>query len=332
MDLRSLLRCPSCSSALALDDRRAACRSCGAGWPVSGGIPRFVSGALHENFAIQWKRYADVQLDSRNGTTQTRDRLLLQSGLAPGDFSGKTVLEVGCGAGRFTEVLLGFGARMLSMDYSAAVEANAATHAAAAARGELALAQADVFALPAARGAFDLVVGYGMLQHTGDPDRALSSLWERVRPGGLLLVDRYQMSWRHVEPLKYLIRPIVLRMEPGRALALAEAVCRLLVPAQRALLRRLRGGGPRKLLRALVNRSPNSVYPINLEAEGLLDRDTAFRWSVLDTFDMWAPLYDDPCSAAAWKRALEALPGGEVARLGSGGQGNYGAVRRRGRP
>ena len=37
---------------------------------------------------------------------------------------GKNVLEVGCGAGRFTEVMLAAGARVFACDLSSAVEAN----------------------------------------------------------------------------------------------------------------------------------------------------------------------------------------------------------------
>ena len=38
-------------------------------------IPRFVQDeAYTRNFGEQWNRYREVQLDSKNGTTITRDR------------------------------------------------------------------------------------------------------------------------------------------------------------------------------------------------------------------------------------------------------------------
>lgn len=292
------------------------------------GIPRFVESRLHASFALQWNRFWDVQLDSRNGTTLSRDRLLDQSHLRPAEFSGKRVLEVGCGAGRFTEVLLSLGATVVAIDYSEAVEACASANRRAISEGRLTVAQADVFALPVRLHAFDIVVGYGMLQHTGDPDRALRSLWDRVAPGGSLLVDRYQLSLRHTLPFKYALRPVLSRLPPERLLRGIERACRLLVPFERAVLRRAQGGGPSRYVRYVLGRFPNSTFPLNLEAQGIIGSDLAFRWSVLDTFDQYASRYDRPCTAAVWRAELAALPSGHVMYVGSAGQGNVGVVRR----
>lgn len=328
-DLHRLLVCPTDGSALARADEALGCAEAGHHFPLRRGIPRFAGSDVHESFALQWGLFWDVQLDSRNGTTLSRDRLLTQSRLRAEDFAGRTVLEVGCGAGRFTEVLLRFGARVLAIDASGAVDACAGSNRDALATGRLALAQADVFALPVADRAFDIVIGYGMLQHTGDPMRALRSLWERVRPGGLLLVDRYQLDLRHVLPFKYAIRPFLKAARPETLLAVVERLCRVLVPFERAVLRGAQGAGPGRFARYLLGRFPNSTFPLNLEAQGKLDRDAAFRWSVLDTFDQYSPRYDLPCTAAAWSAQLRALPGGALEFIGSMGQGNVGVVRRR---
>ncbi len=320
--------CPTCGAAFEHVEERLVCATIGHTFGVTRGIPRFVEADIHDNFAIQWKTFWDVQLDSRNGTTLSRDRLLGQSGLEPEDFSGRSVLEVGCGAGRFTEVLLDFGARVIALDYSAAVESCAASNAAAVADGRLQVAQADVFALPVAPRSFDIVLGYGMIQHTGDPNRALRSLWDKVRPGGLLLVDRYQLDLRHLLPFKYMARPFLRRLRPETILAGVETLCRVLVPFERAVLRRAQGDGGR-FARYVLARFPNSTYPLNLEAQGKLDRSFAWRWTVLDTFDQYAPKYDLPSTSGRWRRDIRGLPDGEVVRIASMGQGNIAVVRRR---
>lgn len=325
---RSLFICPGCGVALTWSEAEVHCGGCGSSFAIRDSIPRFVQDHPHANFSIQWKRFSSIQLDSRNGTSCSRDRLLAQSHLEPSQFQGKTILEVGCGAGRFTEIFLDFGANVIATDFSEAVEACAESHAAACDAGKLSTAQADVFALPFPRQRFEIVVGYGMLQHTGDAERALACLWDRVAPGGLLLVDRYQWSLRATHPYKYLIRPFLKHMSPMRVLSLAEATCSFLIPAQRRVLRLLQGPGVRRYLRQIANRMPNSVFPLNLEISGGLSPETAFQWSVLDTFDMWAPRYDDPQTFSSWKKSLEALPGGEVLVCESGGQGNHGVVRR----
>jgi 2-polyprenyl-3-methyl-5-hydroxy-6-metoxy-1,4-benzoquinol methylase len=345
-DLRNLLVCPRCAASLRWTEDAATCTSCAAVYPIRDGIARFVADLRHENFAIQWKRFADVQLDSRNGTTCTRDRLLDQSGLSPAQFAGLRVLEVGCGAGRFTEILLDFGALVVAVDYSEAVEVCAATHQAARREGRLLTAQADVFALPVRPRSFDMVLGYGLLQHTGDPRHALRCLWEPVQPGGLLLADRYQLSLRRTHPLKYLLRPVLKRLPPLRVLALAEAVCRVSMPFQRAILKRLPAvnappppGSPAaraaawlgRGIRYLIARSPNSTFPLMLERAGKLSPSLAWRWSVLDTFDMWAPRYDRPQTLRGWHKDLMGLAEGEVLVCRSCGQGNTGVARRRDR-
>ncbi len=72
----------------------------------------------------------------------------------------KNVLEVGCGAGRFTELLLKHGARVFASDLSAAVEANYDNCRGAA--GYF-VCQADLRELPARREAFDFVICLGVI-------------------------------------------------------------------------------------------------------------------------------------------------------------------------
>jgi 2-polyprenyl-3-methyl-5-hydroxy-6-metoxy-1,4-benzoquinol methylase len=328
MDLEQYLRCPACHGPIALSQTAAVCGNCGKTAPVTDGIVRFVESDTHENFGIQWNMFADIQLDSVNGTSESRSRLLQQSGLKPEDFKGKKVLEIGSGAGRFTEILVDFGADIISSDFSAAVDANARSNRAAIERGQLSIVQGDVFALPFKEQAFDIVVGYGMLQHTGNPKRALHSLWKHVKPGGLLLVDQYQLSFRNFLPIKYLLRPITKRLPPRKVLGFSQAVCNAFLPMQRSILRRTQGGGPKAALRMLVNRSVNSVYPVNLEIAGQLDPETATKWSILDTFDQYAPKYDLPCTRGQWRRQLAGLENGEVDYSVDCGQGNAGVVRK----
>jgi 2-polyprenyl-3-methyl-5-hydroxy-6-metoxy-1,4-benzoquinol methylase len=297
--------------------------------PIVEGIAEFVSDETQAHFGLQWNRFAAVQLDSVNGTTESRDRLLEQSGLAPTDFEGKTLLEVGCGAGRFTELLLEFGARVVSTDYSTAVRANRTSNGAAEAEGRVVFARADVFALPFSPQTFDIVLCYGVVQHTGDATRALRELWKMVAPGGLLLVDRYRLAPRNFLPLKYLLRPATKRLPPERLLVIIERAVGWLFPRQTAAFRRLQGSGPRRVIRLVANRlTLNSVFPVNLHVRGELDRETALAWSILDTFDMYGPRYDMPQSFRAFRRTVHELPDGTVQRCVTCGQGSTATVRR----
>ncbi|PZS09927.1 MAG: hypothetical protein DLM64_09710 [Solirubrobacterales bacterium] len=297
--------------------------------PIADGVAEFVSDPTQDHFGLQWNRFARTQFDSHTGTTVSRDRLTHQSGLRLADFAGRTVLEVGCGAGRFTEVLLGAGASVVSLDFSSAVHANRSAHALAEREGRALFARADVFELPVRRRAFDIVLCYGVLQHTGAPRRALRCLWEAVAPGGLLLVDRYRIGLRNTVPAKYALRPLTRRLGSERLLTAVRASVDTLLPHELSLLGHLQGGGVRGLARLAVNRAaPNSVYPVNLHLAGRLDYETARIWSTLDTFDMYGPRYDSPQRFRSFRRDLHALEDGDVVRCIICGQGNAGAVRR----
>jgi hypothetical protein len=112
-------------------------------------------------------------------------------------------------------------------------------------------------------------------------------------------------------------------------LSLVERVCRVLVPIQKRVLAGLQGGGLlAKWARYVVNRSPNAIYPLNLELAGKLPPELALRWSVMETFDGYAPKYDWPCTASTWRKELNGLPGGQIEACGNSGQGNTGVVRK----
>src|SRR6202022_875542 len=81
------------------------CSGCGRPFPVHGGIPRFVGGDNYaSSFGSQWNRFRREQLDPDNGTRLSERRLVAETGRAVGAFAGLTVLDAGCGAGRFLEV------------------------------------------------------------------------------------------------------------------------------------------------------------------------------------------------------------------------------------
>lgn len=326
--LESLFACPKCRAPLKWSSDEVACQRCTVKVPRTNGIPRFIQDDVHDSFALQWERFWDVQIDSHNGTQQSRNRLLDQSRMEPSDFRGKTVLEVGCGSGRFTEVLLAMGARVVSLDYSGAVDVNARLNADHIRDGSLVCAQGNVFELPLRERAFDIVLCYGVIQHTSDATRAMGCLWEHVKVGGLLLVDRYQLDLRHVMPFKYALRPVTKRLPADLLLKGVEAYCRAAIPFQKVVLARLTGNGVKRWLRLLINRSPNSVYPIHLALAGELDPEQIVRWSVLETFDQYHPRFDDPCTGRTWRKEVADIPSARVVHCDSAGQGNVAVLER----
>ena len=88
-------------------------------------IPRFVES---ENFAspfgLQWNTFKKAQLDSYTKTSMSEDRLRTALQMPLESIKGLKIIEAGSGAGRFTEILLKYGAIVYSFDLSNAVSAN----------------------------------------------------------------------------------------------------------------------------------------------------------------------------------------------------------------
>ena len=297
MNVPPELRCLAHGAGLAADpgpaveDSAALVCANGCRVPVEGGVPRFVTTESYAaGFGLQWTAHPRTQLDSATGTRISYDRLArCLGGLER--LAGRSVLEAGCGAGRFTEVLLDAGARVLACDLSRAVEAN---HANFRGRSAYFVCQADLMALPVAPGAFDVVVALGVLQHTPRPEAAARALASALRPGGLLALDHYARpagsgwAWRTAAALspRALLRRVMLALPPHWAQSTAAGVTRALLPLHRRLWRR---GPVVDRVRAAFRR----VSPVIDHYDRLpeLSPDQLAEWSALDTHDALTDRY-----------------------------------------
>lgn len=298
-----LLACPRCRGALTLRDARSAdgrvesgalrCAPCAADYPIRGHVPRFVPPENYATgFGLQWNKHARTQYDSHTGTTISADRFF-HATRWPRALNGEKVLEVGCGAGRFTEVVAATGATLVSLDYSSAVEANCAGNGR---RDNVLIVQGDVYQLPFRPGAFDRVFCLGVIQHTPDPRRAFLALPPQARAGGHLAVDLYRKFpwWLQVTITKYWARPLTSRMDPARLYRRVDRYVRFMWPLACALSRLPLG---RQLNWRLLIADYRGKLPLR-EAD-------LKQWAILDTYDMLAPAYDFPQtfeSAEAWFR------------------------------
>jgi len=322
LELLTLLRCPVSRHLLKVDDVADLGGDIESGWlvtadgkhryPIRNGIPRFVPESNYaDNFGMQWNHFRQTQLDSHSGHSISADRFWLATGWKPADLRGQWVLDAGCGAGRFAEVALNAGAKVVALDYSSAADAcysNLKHHE------NLHVIQADIFALPFDPGTFPFVYSLGVLQHTPNVAKAFAALPPMVADGGHLCADFYWKRLQTMLHMKYLLRPVTKRMPQQKLFSFLERAVPIMLPVSQ-LLGQIPGAG-RALKRLIPVADYTGIFPLS-------DQQLS-EWALLDTFDWLAPQYDNPQTAqqirswfdAAGLREVEVFHGGHLVGRG----------------
>ena len=251
-------------------------------YPIINNIPRMLPKLDNyaDAFGAQWTKWRKTQLDSHSGTTITKKRLyrclgediVNQLNKAANKFN---ILEVGCGAGRFTEVLLNLPASYVtSIDLSNAVEANQEN---CPQNERHRILQADVMKIPFLKEQFDIVFCLGVVQHTPNPEETIKKLYEQLKPGGFLIIDHYRPEIRRLTKITGgLIRPIIKRLPTHTRIKTCEKLVKLFLPIHKKI-RNI------PFAQQIFSRiSPIACY---YHAYPELPDNLQFEWSVLDTHD-----------------------------------------------
>lgn len=247
-----------------------------------------------ESFGVQWAKYRSVQVDRFSGAEASYQHLKM---FMQGDLDalhGKSILEIGSGAGRFTDYLVDMGRTVITVDPSA-IAVNVALGA-----PNLIPVRADLFDVPVRRERIDVVFCRGVTQHTVDPRRAIKRLFDYVKPGGTVLFDVYHLKWFTPFCVKYWLRPLTRHVSAARFIPFAERWVPRLLRFKRKYVSPLL---PRNKLGINLG---NQIVPIAdfSEAMELGSWDRQVQWSILDTVDMYTPRYDRPMTWNAIMRTL----------------------------
>lgn len=288
-----LLICPSCGSRFKplvysqSDDSPSwfICAENGHSFPLKNGIPRFVNpGNYAESFGFQWKKFSRVQLDSYNGTSFSEERFRSITDWTRDELAGKLILDAGCGAGRFSEIALKYDAALVAFDISDAVDAWRENLSPT----ESLVCQASIYELPFPRGLFDYVYCIGVVQHTPYPLETIRALCRMVKPGGQISLWIYEHDWKSylgTLGFKYALRPVLSRLSRAQQYSICNSMVDLFFPIVAFCKPR---GLIGKIIMRLLPVASAHIQSVPLRLEDFK------AWVLLDTFDMYSPVYDQP--------------------------------------
>jgi len=157
--------------------------------PVFNDLP--LARQTWASFDYQWEKLPPgrYNLENQDFRQEAADYVCQFTDLAPGWFSGKSVIDVGCGAGRYSWAMSTLGANVLSLDQSE----HGLRRCAEACRDFPAhrTKVANLLAPLDIDEQFDLVWSFGVLHHTGNTWAAYRNIVPLVKPGGLLFMMIY---------------------------------------------------------------------------------------------------------------------------------------------
>ena len=238
---------------------------CGKEYPIVNGVPRFVKNDNYLNsFSLEWSIHQKTQLDSYNSKPVSEMQMKNCLSFDLNSLAGKLVLDAGCGVGRFAEVAAKYGAEVVCVDLSYAVEA---AYRNIGKLKNIHIIQADIFELPFKSETFDLVYSFGVLHHTPDAKKAFSSIVKFMKPLGVISIFVYSSY--------------------NKAIVYSSAFWRMLTTRI-----------PKRLLYYLSYVSIPLYFIYKIPVVGAIGKMIFvipmwdnWKWRVLDTFDWYSPKY-----------------------------------------
>lgn len=270
-----VLCCPSCKGKLAVSEQVAEygeikmgflwCKSCELEYAIKAFIPRFVKTDQYvDTFSFEWNKFREVQIDILNSTDKTEQHFIKNTGWTQERLKGKLILDAGIGAGRYAEVVSRWGAEVIGVDLSFAVDA---AYQNLAGRENVHIFQADLFYLPFKPETFDMIYSIGVLHHTPDTRAAFRALVPLLKKGGEMVIFIYDSSQY------YFFGDIWRRLTTRLPLRLVYYLSTIAIPLY--YVYKIPYIGP--LFQV--------IFPVSNKPD--------WRWRWLNTFDWYTPKYQN---------------------------------------
>lgn len=228
-----------------------------------------------DNFSFEWKKHNRTQVIDIEDAIKT---FFEKTELSVDEIKGKRVLDAGCGAGRFTQVVAMMGAKeVVGVDLSesviAAQENTKQFKNVRIVRGDL----TDLHDV----GMFDVIFSIGVLHHTPNTKQAFDSLYRLLKPGGIMAIWVYSNEGWKARAFNFVSgihRLYTTKMNKD----LLYSICKLAAPIY--YLHRI----------PIIGLFTIALFPSSLHPKA--------EWRVLDTFDWYSPKYQ-------WKHSYKEVVG-----------------------
>lgn len=203
-DFINFLCCPETGDDLYLsDDRRGSfgliesgilTTKKGTTYPIINGVPRFVKEESYsESFGFEWKRWSQVQFEDRNKKSRLYNHTSMMfdktTGFSIEKITGKTVVEFGCGPGRFLDLVKKRGGIAIGLELSSAADVARTNFKN---DPHVFIVQGDILHPPFKKNIFDFGYSIGVFHHTPAPEMALNKLVETIKAGGEIACCVYE--------------------------------------------------------------------------------------------------------------------------------------------
>lgn len=218
-ELLKYMCCPDCREDLVLSIKKEndkeiisgtlSCRRCKKEYPVIEGVPVVLDSKKLKHFSKTkknwenwWKKVrdkSDVELYDRLWK-QALKNIKGEPLYKKEDFTGKVVLDAGCGIGRHIESdfskyeckeIIGVD---LGMQIFEAKKTNRGPH--------MHFVQADLTRLPFKKEIFDVIVSDGVLHHTPKPKQSFLQLSKHLKKNGMMAIYVYHKEWSYFKAHK----------------------------------------------------------------------------------------------------------------------------------
>ena len=247
------------------------------------------------NFSLQWQTFQKTQFDSFTNQRTTFNRLFENTKWKENHLKGKKVLEVGSGAGRFTEIFKKMGCKVSSVDLSDAIFVNAKNNKSK----NINFFKTSIYAMPFKKNYFDYIFCFGVLQHLADGDSAFNILLSFLKNNGRISIDWYKVYFYPYASVttKYLYRPLTKR-----------------IPSS-LLLKSLKWFIPKWLpVDTFIKKLPYGIYLSGLVPICCynyfymqIPENQKIQWAIMDTFDALGAKYDKPKTFLGMKKLVKNL-------------------------